>query len=71
MLEVFSIFALAIIIFQWWIYNDKRSFRKYVLTDFKGKSKFFIFMYKFLALVYIGGGRGRTGGFNYHAYKNI
>jgi hypothetical protein len=53
MLEVFSIFALSIIIFQWWIYNDKRSFKKYVLTDFKGKSKFFVFMYKFLALVYI------------------
>jgi hypothetical protein len=70
-LEVFSIFALSIIIFQWWIYNDKRSFKKYVLTDFKGKSKFFVFMYKFLALVYIGGGEGRTGGFNYHADKNI
>jgi hypothetical protein len=33
--------------------NDKRAFKKYVLSDFKGKSKFFIFMYKFSALNYI------------------
>ncbi len=52
-LEFFIILSLIFILFQWWIYNDKRAFKKYVLSDFKGKSKFFIFMYKFSALNYI------------------
>ncbi len=70
-LEFFIILSLIFILFQWWIYNDKRAFKKYVLSDFKGKSKFFIFMYKFSALTYFEGFPAGGSMINIHAYKNI
>ncbi|SMN02530.1 hypothetical protein SPONN_1251 [uncultured Candidatus Thioglobus sp.] len=69
MIDFFTILSLILIAFQWWIYNYKRAFKKYVLSDFKGKSKFFIFMYKFFALTYFEGPPG--GGSMLNTYNDM
>ncbi|VVM25938.1 hypothetical protein BSPWISOXPB_3073 [uncultured Gammaproteobacteria bacterium] len=60
----FFIFFLIFILFQWWIYNDKRLFKN-MFDDLK-KKQFFFFMYKF-ALAYLKGLLEMKN----HAYKNI
>ncbi len=69
MLELFVVLNLIFLLFQWWVYS-KRSFKNYVINNFKNKSKLFVFTYKFFALAYFEGAPG-AGNLNAHAYKNI
>jgi hypothetical protein len=54
----------------WALLLASRSFKNYVINNFKNKSKLFVFTYKFFALAYFEGAPG-AGNLNAHAYKNI